>query len=119
MAARSDHSRALPDGSASTSSTDLPAWAKMCASQTAEVVLPVPGLRLSKATLRAGINAVLQCLRHYGRRCGACDPRNRAAQTAPGGGKWSFPQGFGYYPAVRALGAAAYPQAKAAPGHVP
>ena len=55
MAARSDHSRALPDGSASTSSTVLPVWAKMCASHTAEVVLPVPGLRLSNATLRAGI----------------------------------------------------------------
>ena len=66
MAARSDHSRALPDGSASTSSTVRPDWAKMWASQTAEVVLPVPGLRLSNATLRAGINAVLQCLRHYG-----------------------------------------------------
>src|ERR1700684_2893292 len=77
MAARSDHSRALPDGSASTSRTALPAWAKMCASQTAEVVLPVPGFRLSRATLRAGMNAVLQCLRHYGTRfrgkadCGA------------------------------------------------
>src|SRR6266487_5854089 len=66
MAARSDHSRALPDGSASTRSTRLPAWAKMCASQTADVVLPVPGLRLSRATLSAVINAVLQYLRHYG-----------------------------------------------------
>src|SRR5690349_5170080 len=65
MAARSDHSRALPDGSASTSSTVLPDWAKMWASQTADVVLPVPGLRLSRATLRAGIYAVLQYLRHY------------------------------------------------------
>src|ERR1039457_774068 len=75
IAARSDHSRALPDGSASTSRTVLPAWAKMCASQTAEVVLPVPGLRLSRATLRAGINAVLQCLLHYGSRSGSCDAR--------------------------------------------
>src|SRR6478752_4198010 len=66
MAARSDHSRALPEGSASTRSTRFPAWAKMCASQTAEVVLPVPGLRLSRATLSAVINAVLQYLRHYG-----------------------------------------------------
>src|SRR5690348_8045655 len=72
MAARSDHSRALPDGSASTRSTRFPAWAKVWASQTAEVVLPVPGLRLSRATLSAVINAVLQYLRHYGspsRRC--------------------------------------------------
>src|SRR5215813_4536962 len=66
MAARSDHSRALPEGSASTRSTLFPAWAKMCASQTADVVLPVPGLRLSRATLSAVINAVLQYLRHYG-----------------------------------------------------
>src|SRR5215475_984301 len=66
MAARSDHSRALPEGSASTRSTRFPAWAKMCASQTAEVVLPVPGLRLSRATLSAVINAVLQYLRRYG-----------------------------------------------------
>src|SRR5215472_14218911 len=55
----------------------------MCASHTADVVLPVPGLRLSKATLRAGTptllqlskaahiagtSAVLQYLRHYGSR---------------------------------------------------
>lgn len=81
IAARSDHSRALPDGSASTRSTCRPASTKMCASHTADVVLPVPGLRLSKATLRAGIprllqlnaampragmHAVLQYPRHYG-----------------------------------------------------
>src|SRR5215469_6174548 len=51
MAAKSDHSRALPDGSASTRSTCCPASAKTCANQTADVVLPVPGLRLSSATL--------------------------------------------------------------------
>jgi hypothetical protein len=32
----------------------------MWASHTADVVLPVPGLRLSKATLRAGISPLLQ-----------------------------------------------------------
>ena len=60
MAARSDHSRALPEGSASTSRTLLPARANTCASQTAEVVLPVPGLRLAKARLRPVIQAVCQ-----------------------------------------------------------
>src|SRR5215470_1919560 len=79
MAARSDHSRALPEGSASTRSTRFPAWAKMWASQTAEVVLPVPGLRLSRATLSAVINAVLQYLRHYG------SPSGRYWRTAPPG----------------------------------
>src|SRR5208283_5479816 len=67
MAARSAHSRALPEGSASTSSTLLPAWTKMCASQTADVVLPVPGLRLAKARLRPVIQAACQRLRRYGR----------------------------------------------------
>ena len=60
MAARSAHSSALPEGSASTSSTVRPASAKTCASQTADVVLPVPGLRLTKAMLRPVIHAVLQ-----------------------------------------------------------
>ena len=64
MAARSDHSRALPEGSASTSSTLFPARAKMWASQTAEVVLPVPGLRLARARLRPVIKALCQHPRH-------------------------------------------------------
>src|SRR5215469_11293760 len=95
MAARSDHSRALPDGSASTRSTCRPASTKMCASHTADVVLPVPGLRLSKATLRAGIrtllqlsvalptpgmHAVLQYLLHYG----SNRPAARTASDRPG-----------------------------------
>ena len=67
MAARSDHSSALPDGSASTSSTVCPASANTCASQTAEVVLPVPGFRLAKARLRPVIKAVCQRPRHYRR----------------------------------------------------
>src|SRR4029077_11897891 len=58
IAARSDHPRALPEGSASTSSTLLPARENTCASQTAEVVLPVPGLRLARARLRPVIQAV-------------------------------------------------------------
>jgi hypothetical protein len=72
MAARSDHSRALPAGSASTSSTLLPAMANTCASQTAEVVLPVPGLRLARATLRPVINAVCQQPRPYGHAGAVC-----------------------------------------------
>ncbi len=63
--ARSDHSRALPEGSASTRSTLYPACAKTWASQTADVVLPVPGLRLARATLKAGTATVLQYLLHY------------------------------------------------------
>jgi hypothetical protein len=47
----SDHSRALPEGSASTRSTLLPAWAKTCASHTAEVVFPVPGFKLARARI--------------------------------------------------------------------
>ena len=50
----------------------FPACAKTCASQTADVVLPVPGLRLARARLRPVIQAVLQRLRHYGRQCRAC-----------------------------------------------
>ncbi len=52
MAARSDHSRALPEGSASTKSTLLPARANTCVSQTAEIDRTE--------------NAVLQYLRHCG-----------------------------------------------------
>src|SRR5512146_3143905 len=72
MAARSDHSSALPAGSASTRSTCCPASAKMCASHTADVVLPVPGLRLSRAMLKAGTAAVLQYLLHYGSTVRSC-----------------------------------------------
>ncbi len=53
MAARSDHSRALPEGSASTKSTLLPARANTRVSQTAEVDRTE--------------NAVLQYLRHLRR----------------------------------------------------
>src|SRR6266487_560258 len=91
MAARSDHSSALPEGSASTKSTVCPASAKTCASQTADVVLPVPGLRLTKARLRAVINAVLQCLPHHamtatvtGGRCARPQARQR------GGLAWAY-----------------------------
>jgi hypothetical protein len=74
IAAMSDHSRALPEGSASTKSTLFPASAKMCASQTADVVFPVPGLRLARARLSPVISpssvypdsAVMQYLLHYG-----------------------------------------------------
>src|SRR6516165_1866542 len=66
MAARSDHSRALPDGSASTSSTLFPACAKTWASQTADVVLPVPGLRLASATLSPVTWALSQRLPGFG-----------------------------------------------------
>jgi hypothetical protein len=60
IAARSDHSSALPEGSASTSSTRFPAWANTCASHTAEVVLPVPGFRLARARLSPVIWALSQ-----------------------------------------------------------
>ena len=66
MATRSDHSTALPEGSASTRSRLFPACAKTCASQTAEVVLPVPGLKLARARLSPVIQALSQRLRHYG-----------------------------------------------------
>ncbi len=68
--ARSDHSRALPEGSASTRSTLLPACAKTWASQTADVVLPVPGFRLARATLRPLTWAVSQRLTGLGSRAG-------------------------------------------------
>jgi hypothetical protein len=66
MAARSDHSSALPDGSASTSSTLFPACAKTCASQTADVVLPVPGFKLARARLSPVIQALSQRLLPFG-----------------------------------------------------
>src|SRR5580698_110458 len=72
MAARSDHSRALPDGSASTSKTLFPASAKTCASQTADVVLPVPGFRLARARRIPVIQAVLQRGPLCGRRSLPC-----------------------------------------------
>src|SRR6185437_1532823 len=68
MAARSDHSRALPEGSASTRSTLFPACANMWASQTADVVLPVPGLRLARATLNPVTWALSQRLEGFGSR---------------------------------------------------
>ena len=94
MAARSDHSRALPEGSASTSSTLLPAWANTCASQTAEVVLPVPGLRLARARLRPVIQALCQHPPYYGHAVAACWrtvrapklPATGAARTTNGPG---------------------------------
>ena len=66
--ARSDHSRALPEGSASTRSTLCPACAKTWASQTADVVLPVPGLRLARATLSPVTWALSQRLTLFGTR---------------------------------------------------
>jgi hypothetical protein len=66
IAARSDHSSALPDGSASTSSTLFPACAKTCASQTADVVLPVPGFKLARARLSPVIHALSQRLQPFG-----------------------------------------------------
>src|SRR5690349_9814981 len=68
IAARSDHSRALPEGSASTSRTLWPACAKMCASQTADVVLPVPGLRFARARLRPVIQVLSSRRPLFGRR---------------------------------------------------
>src|SRR5215470_7671042 len=68
MAARSDHSRALPEGSASTRSTLFPACAKTWASQTADVVLPVPGLRLARAILNPVTWALSQRLEGFGSR---------------------------------------------------
>ena len=68
IAARSDHSRALPEGSASTRRTLFPAWAKTWASQTADVVLPVPGLRLARATLSPVTSALSQRLGGFGSR---------------------------------------------------
>ena len=44
-----------------------PARANTCASQTAEVVLPVPGFRLATAMLSAAIQALCQQPRHYRR----------------------------------------------------
>ena len=55
----------------------FPASAKTCASQTADVVLPVPGLRLTKATLRAVIKAVSQ----YAWHCGKPPPTGRVLRT--------------------------------------
>src|SRR6202044_2093041 len=72
MAARSDHSRALPEGSASPSKTLFPASAKTCASQTADVVLPVPGFRLARARRIPVIQAVLQRGPLCGRRSLPC-----------------------------------------------
>ncbi len=73
MAARSDHSRALPEGSASTKSTLLPARANTCVSQTAEVDRTE--------------NAVLQYLRHCGGQpticwLAVCAGRNGTAKRA-------------------------------------
>ena len=55
----------------------VPARANTCASQTAEVVLPVPGLRLAKARLRPVIQAVCQQPRYHGQAgpAGAIDAR--------------------------------------------
>src|SRR5579862_3368864 len=77
IAAGSDHSRALPEGSASTSSTLLPACAKTWASQTAEVVLPVPGFRLARARLSPVIHALSQRPPGYGSQLAGKAAQNR------------------------------------------
>ena len=94
MAARSDHSRALPEGSASTSSTLLPARANTCASQTAEVVLPVPGFRLARARLRPVIQALCQQPRHYGQAGAACCRVIRAPELRAKGAGRTFPRAW-------------------------
>src|SRR5579875_3146161 len=96
MAARSDHSRALPDGSAPTSSTRFPACAKTCASQTADVVLPVPGFRLARAMLSPVIKVLSQRRPRSGSRSSPigrrgqyyrnyCIKRDDGARAAPAG----------------------------------
>ena len=63
---RADGKQLKADGSASTRSTRFPALAKTCASHTAEVVLPMPGLRFARARLRPVIQALSQRLRPNG-----------------------------------------------------